>query len=279
MGKRFIGNVKGTGVDSVEMEFYLSSSGTTMTGGEWVSTPPTLGNNKYLWIRYKFTLTNDKTEYTTPYCDGVWEEIYGIYEVGENITGLQNDINTIKSPVNNNTVVEDKNGVTSIPVVAAEYLGSTQQTGKLIIKLPQGFVGTMVKFTVEILEKYGKTLAEYDVFGQIYSGGFWSTVSNAWCRGVGDKIELPVAFGSEGDKTAITIGNADTVWDIYSAIKIKDLTAYFTHFDVDEWASGWDISIGNATGTYTITRQTYELSQETMDMFEEAGYPIIGGGQ
>lgn len=174
-----------------------------------------------------------------------------------------------------NVVPDKKNGVTSIPVVATGYIGSTQ-TGKLIVKLPQGFVGTMIKFTVEILERYGGTLAEYDISGQIYAGGSgsWASLSTAVCRGLGSKIELPVSFGKEGNKAAIAIGYDDTAWDIYSAIKIKDVTAYFTHFDVDEWASGWEISVGVPTGTYTRTVQTTSLSEETIQMFADAGYPI-----
>lgn len=235
------------GISKIEREYYMSTSGTDLIGGTWTTEIPTLGAQKYLWSRDKITLTDNVVQRTSAICDGVWEEIYGIYEIGENITAIKN-----------NTVADKKNGVTSIPVVATGYVGSSAQTGRIIIKLPQGFVGTMIKFTVEIIERYGKSFAEYDISGQIYAGdgGSWGTFLTATCRGLGSKIELPVSFGKEGNKAAIAIGYDDTAWDKYSAIKIKDVTAYFTHFDVDEWASGWEISIGAPTGTYTKTVQT-----------------------
>jgi hypothetical protein len=91
MAKRFIGNVKGVGISKIEREYYLSSSGTEPLDGEWITTVPTLGDNKYLWSRDKITLTDNTIQTTSPICDGVWEEIYRIYEIGENITELKNN--------------------------------------------------------------------------------------------------------------------------------------------------------------------------------------------
>lgn len=207
--------------------------------GEVIAAIPTPVDTTDLWNQYEASLN----EWLDTVAAALDETLAG---------NLQNQITAIK----NNTVVDSKNNVTSIPVVATKYFGASSQTGKLIVKLPQGFVGTMVKFTIEILEKYGKSLAEYSVLGQIFSGGSWATISTATCNGVGGITELPVSFGKEGDKAAITIGNNDTVWDTYSAIKIKDVTTYFTHFSLEEWASDWDISVGIPTGTYTVTVET-----------------------
>lgn len=207
--------------------------------GEVIAAIPTPVDTTDLWDQYEASLNE-------------WLDTVAA-ALDETLAGhLQNQITGIK----NNTIADNKNGVTSLPLVAAKYLGTTSSTGKLIIKLPQGFVGTMIKFTVEINEKYGLSIAEYTVLGQIYSGGYWATYSNAVCNGTGGSAELPVKFGLEGDKTAVTIGEDDTVWEQYSAIKIKDVTAYFTHFSVDEWATGWDISIGVPMGSYTVTKET-----------------------
>lgn len=189
---------------------------------------------------------------------------------------LQNQIDDLKEKMSN--TVGQKNAL-SIPFIAAHYLGETAQTGKLIIKMPQGFVGTMVKFTVEILGHYGESLAEYDVLGQIYSGGggSWASVSKAIARGTGPLSNLPVAFGAEGGKCAIAIGELTTKWNTYTAIKIKDFTGYFTKYSFEEWSTGWDISVGTPTGTYTITRERpadYQVSAATEKMFADAGYPI-----
>lgn len=97
MAKRFIGNVKGVGISKMIMEFYLSSSGSVMDGGTWSAEAPTLGNNKYLWTRWKITLTDSSILYTTPVCDGVWESIYGIYDVEEQVVAFIDDVVDLKT--------------------------------------------------------------------------------------------------------------------------------------------------------------------------------------
>ena len=97
MAKRFIGNVKGVGVSDFSWEYYLSSSSAVLDGGSWSATPPTLGNNKYLWMRSKVTLTDGTIQYTAPVCEGVWEEIYGIYAIGDKVDGALSDVADLKS--------------------------------------------------------------------------------------------------------------------------------------------------------------------------------------
>lgn len=97
MAKRFIGNVKGVGVSDFSWEYYLSSSSAVLDGGSWSATPPTLGNNKYLWMRSKVTLTDGTIQYTAPVCEGVWEEIYGIYAIGDKVDGALSDVTDLKS--------------------------------------------------------------------------------------------------------------------------------------------------------------------------------------
>ena len=97
MAKRFIGNVKGVGVSDFSWEYYLSSSSAVLDGGSWSATPPTLGNNKYLWMRSKVTLTDGTIQYTVPLCEGVWEEIYGIYAIGDKVDGALSDVTDLKS--------------------------------------------------------------------------------------------------------------------------------------------------------------------------------------
>ena len=97
MAKRFIGNVKGVGVSDFSWEYYLSSSSAVLDGGSWSATPPTLKNNKYLWMRSKVTLTDGTIQYTVPVCEGVWEEIYGIYAIGDKVDGALSDVTDLKS--------------------------------------------------------------------------------------------------------------------------------------------------------------------------------------
>ena len=98
-GKSFIANVKGVGIKGAVREFYMSTKSDELTGGSWSTEPPTLGNNKYLWYRDKFTLTNGTVATTTPICDGAWEAIYNIYDINENITSYVADVEALKSEI------------------------------------------------------------------------------------------------------------------------------------------------------------------------------------
>lgn len=63
----------GVGINDVTIEFYLSTSKTSQTGGSWSTTRPEWERGKYLWTRNKITYTNSTSEYTTPVCDSTWE--------------------------------------------------------------------------------------------------------------------------------------------------------------------------------------------------------------
>lgn len=64
----------GRSIVSVTVEFYLSTSKTTQTGGSWTTAMPTWETGKYLWTRNKIVYENpSSTEYTTPVCDSSWE--------------------------------------------------------------------------------------------------------------------------------------------------------------------------------------------------------------
>ena len=64
----------GRSIVSVTVEFYLSTSKTTQTGGSWSETVPTWETGKYLWTRNKIVYKNpSSTEYTAPVCDSSWE--------------------------------------------------------------------------------------------------------------------------------------------------------------------------------------------------------------
>lgn len=66
----------GQGIDSIVIEFYLSTSKTSLTGGSWSTSQPTWKANTYLWTRNKITYKNPtKVEYTTAQVDTTWEVI------------------------------------------------------------------------------------------------------------------------------------------------------------------------------------------------------------
>lgn len=58
----------GNGIKSVDVEYYLSSSSTSLSGGSWSTTAPTWVNDKYMWSRTKTVTTNNETKYSNPVC-------------------------------------------------------------------------------------------------------------------------------------------------------------------------------------------------------------------
>ena len=63
----------GKGVADIVTQYYLSTSKTTQTGGEWIETSPVWSEGLYIWTRTKVTYTDGTVTYTTPYCDTSWE--------------------------------------------------------------------------------------------------------------------------------------------------------------------------------------------------------------
>ena len=58
----------GVSITSVDVEYYKSTSPTSVTGGSWQTTAPTISSGTYLWSRSKITYTSGDPEYTEAYC-------------------------------------------------------------------------------------------------------------------------------------------------------------------------------------------------------------------
>lgn len=58
----------GTGIESVDVEYYQSTSSSSLLGGSWSTTAPIWVNGKYIWSRTKTVYTDSRTEYSDPAC-------------------------------------------------------------------------------------------------------------------------------------------------------------------------------------------------------------------
>ena len=58
----------GVGIQTVDVEYYLSTSSTELAGGSWSTNAPTWVNGKYMWSRTKTVTTNNQTKYSDPVC-------------------------------------------------------------------------------------------------------------------------------------------------------------------------------------------------------------------
>lgn len=58
----------GIGIKTIQEQYYLSTSQTTLVGGSWQTTAPKWETGKFIWTKTVFTYTNDMVEETTPIC-------------------------------------------------------------------------------------------------------------------------------------------------------------------------------------------------------------------
>ena len=58
----------GSTLSNVTIEYYVSTSSTTQTGGSWSTATPTWSTGKYIWQRMKYITFDGDTAYSTPVC-------------------------------------------------------------------------------------------------------------------------------------------------------------------------------------------------------------------
>lgn len=92
----------GVSVTSTEVEYYLSTSETDLSGGIWQSTAPDITDGHYLWGRTKITYSDGQTAYTGAYCiskamaESAKPQIDQVVQsTHQQITDLQQNVNSI----------------------------------------------------------------------------------------------------------------------------------------------------------------------------------------
>ena len=92
----------GVSVTSTEVEYYLSTSETELSGGTWQPTAPTITDGTYLWSRTKITYSDGQTAYTGAYCiskamaESAKPQIDQVVQsTHQQITDLQQNVNSI----------------------------------------------------------------------------------------------------------------------------------------------------------------------------------------
>lgn len=92
----------GVSVTSTDVEYYLSTSETELSGGTWQATAPTITDGTYLWSRTKITYSNGQTAYTGAYCisKAMTESAEPIVsETRTAVTKLTQDVDSFKATV------------------------------------------------------------------------------------------------------------------------------------------------------------------------------------
>jgi hypothetical protein len=89
----------GTGVASIEEEYYLSTSKDSLKDGSWTTESPKWSYGKYVWTRSKITYSNpESVEYTTPLCDSSWEAVNELEIGGRNLILNSNFAKGLNTP-------------------------------------------------------------------------------------------------------------------------------------------------------------------------------------
>lgn len=93
----------GISVTKVETQYALTQNSIeapSETDSAWKSTPDAWASGYYLWIRTKITYSNNKIEYTIPYCDSSWKAAAdGVLSLSERIDGVDNLIEALQNEV------------------------------------------------------------------------------------------------------------------------------------------------------------------------------------
>lgn len=92
----------GVSVTHTDVEYYLSTSETELSGGTWQADAPEITDGTYLWGRTKITYSNGQTAYTGAYCiskamaDSAKPQIDQVVKTTrQQITDVQQNVNSI----------------------------------------------------------------------------------------------------------------------------------------------------------------------------------------
>lgn len=120
----------------------------------------------------------------------------------------------------------------------------SSNTGYLRITLPQSWTSTMITFIVSIYDYNDNCSVDYHISGYNYSqDSLWKSCT-AVCIGKAENrlSNLKVMFGHDGEKCAITIGQADTIFK-YPVVKVHDILTGYNNYYYPLWKSGWEVEI------------------------------------
>lgn len=149
----------GISVKTIEVQYYLSTSNTTQTGGSWVSTSPAWVDGKYIWSKTRTTLSDGTIKETSPVCITGAKGNTGA--TGATGVGVKTTAVTYQASTSG-TTVPTGTWATTIPSVAANqylwtrtvitYTNNTSSTAYSIGKIgaqgvqgPQGATGSAGK--------------------------------------------------------------------------------------------------------------------------------------
>lgn len=94
----------GRGIKQVYPEYYLSTSKTEVTGGEWKNTQPSKTADTWIWQRQKTTFTDDSIGYSDPI---KYDGLNGVYDIAtSNKSAIEQLNNSVNLSVQETTAIK-----------------------------------------------------------------------------------------------------------------------------------------------------------------------------
>lgn len=133
-------SASGVGIESIEEEYYMSSSDTTLSDGAWTTTPPSWINGYYIWTRSHIYWTNGNETTTTPVLNKTLNELnatigectteievnkQGIQQNTEYYNDLYGKVTKINAYIQTGVLSYDEDGRATYGVKIGENLSST----------------------------------------------------------------------------------------------------------------------------------------------------------
>ena len=133
---------KGVGVNNLLTQYYLSTSGTELLGGEWTLEMPAITENHYLWMRTKLSLTDGTVTYSDPVLcntlnaqqtqlqdhavsiETIHENLATLTTNTDNITGTVSSLETRVTQYESDTdytIEEINNRISTMELTASEF--------------------------------------------------------------------------------------------------------------------------------------------------------------
>jgi hypothetical protein len=276
----------GTGVKSVDIWYYQSTSASALSGGSWSTTAPTWSDGKYVWTKTITTYTNNTTDETSAVCltgqkgstgvgiKSVTEHYLATSSssgVTESTTGWTEAIQTItvtnKYLWNYETITYTNNTTTTTAPVIIGVFGNTGNAGKGIKSVTEYYLTTAMSSgvttstsgwdtTIQELTPTNKYLWNYELI--TYTDNTTSTI-NPVIIGVygdvgptgapGDNAVTFQIYSSNG--YALSINTPTVTLQTFAYIGDVAITAGATYQWYTYSNTGW-IAISGGTNRYLV---------------------------
>ena len=172
----------------------------------------------------------------------------------------------------------------------AAYNGSGNQTGYLIIKLPDNGangVNNMMSGLIRVFDYAGNESFDVHFAGYWYSGYNWTNCT-AWIESQSNiDRNFNVRFGAmtgaagSGTRPYITIGEGDSTWS-YCKFSVMEYTSGHSNAALYKWNSGWEMALSSTAPGVTARTATNcqgnNWARNGQDVYYGSGTGNVGIG-